>query len=116
MEDDQKTGWQSISFPSTNDDQALIEIVVLGGREEVGLLDTIPFERVASLLTNVAQMLGNTLEKVSPTKASVELGVEFGLKEGQLVALIARGSGKANLKINLEWDRSKASTDSTAKT
>jgi hypothetical protein len=49
--------------------------------------------------------IGETLERAKPKKATVELGVEFGIEEGKLVALIARGSGKANLKITLEWER-----------
>jgi hypothetical protein len=77
-----------------------------GGRQEVGILDAIPFEQVTELLTSIASEIGDTLEKAKPNKAAVELGVEFGLEGGHLVALIARGTGKANLKISLEWERS----------
>jgi hypothetical protein len=30
--------------------------------------------------------------------------VEFGIENGQLVALIARASGKTNIKISIEWN------------
>ena len=76
-----------------------------GGREEVGLLDGIPFQQITDLLGEIADQLGATLRRARPSKALIELGVEFGVEYGQLVALIARGSGKANLKIAMEWQQ-----------
>ena len=83
-----------------------MEVIDRGGRENVGLLDSIPFQQITDLLGDVADHLGSTLRRTRPSKASIELGVEFGLENGQLVALIARGSGKANLKIAMEWEQS----------
>ena len=82
-----------------------LEVLDRGGREDVGLLDGIPFQQVTDLLGEIADHLGNTLRRARPSKASIELGVEFGIENGQLVALIARGSGKANLKIAMEWQQ-----------
>jgi hypothetical protein len=76
-------------------------------------LDSIPFEQLTEILGQIAQRIGDSLERTSPSKACVELGVEFGLENGQLVALIARGSGKANLKVSLEWDRSEPKAGSS---
>ena len=104
MTDDPKTEWQLVSLPGTEND-IFIEVVLRGGREEVGLTESIPFERISSLLAEVAQSMGTALEKAKPTKAVAELGIEFGLEAGKLVALIARGSTKANLKISMEWKR-----------
>ena len=103
MTGDGRTIWQPVSTGGNQD--LFIEVTLAGGREEVGLLDSIPMERVMSLVSEVAQAIGESLERVAPTKAGVELGIEFGIQEGKLVGLIARGSGKANLKISLEWDR-----------
>lgn len=103
---DERTQWQKIELPGEGNRQIYLEVIDRGGPKEVGILDSIPFEQVTEILGKIAQGLGNTLEKARPTKASVELGVEFGLKNGQFIALIARGSGKANLKISLEWERS----------
>jgi hypothetical protein len=80
-----------------------LEVIPRGGREEVGVLDAIPFDRVVETLGQIANGIGAAVEKAKPSKATVEIGVEFGLEAGQVVALIARGSGKANLKILLEW-------------
>ena len=106
MTDDKTTRWQRIELPGDGDGQVYMEILQGGGREEVGLLESIPFERITELLEGIANEISKTLEKAKPKRASVELGVEFGVKDGSLVALIARGSGKANLKICLEWERS----------
>lgn len=106
MPSNERTEWQKVELPGEGNAKVYIEVVHGGGREEVGLLDSIPFEQVTEVLGSIVQGIGSTLEKTKPSKASVELGVEFGLKDGQLVALIARGSGKANLKIALEWERS----------
>ncbi len=107
MERSDRTEWQRVTLPDEGKKrQVYIEVVPRGGREEVGLLDSIPFDEVTDLLATVARSIGDTLEKAGPKKAVVELGVEFGIEAGKLVALIARGTGKANLKISLEWERS----------
>jgi len=99
------TIWIPVST-STNEEQALfIEVSSRGGREQVGLLDAIPMDKISGLLEEIASHLGEALRKTAPTKAAVELGLEFGLEEGKLVALIARGSAKANVKISLEWSK-----------
>lgn len=103
--DSSRTEWQKVELPGEDSADVYIEVLHRGGREEVGLLDSIPFEKVTEILGAIAEKIGNTLEKTKPSKASVELGIEFGLKNGELIALIARGSGKANLKIVLEWER-----------
>lgn len=97
--------WQKIKTTGDSGDHLYLEVLDRGGREEVGLLDGIPFQQITDLLGEVADHLGNTLRRARPSKASIELGVEFGLENGQLVALIARGSGKANLKIAMEWEQ-----------
>jgi hypothetical protein len=82
-----------------------LEVLDRGGRENVGLLDGIPFQQITDLLGEIALHLGDTLRRAKPSKATIEMGLEFGLENGQLVALIARGSGKANLKIAMEWEK-----------
>jgi|LakMenEpi03Aug12_release.lakeMendotaPanAssembly.Ray.scaffolds.fasta_scaffold31896_5 hypothetical protein len=102
----EQTKWQQIRLTGGDGLQIYLEVLDRGGRQEVGILDSVPFEQVTEILGVIAQSIGNSLERAKPSKASVELGVEFGLENGQFVALIARGSGKANLKISLEWKRS----------
>lgn len=105
MNGEDRTEWQPVTLPGNDGGKVYFEIVPRGGREEVGVLDSIPFDQVTELLASIASGIGETLEKAKPKKATIELGVEFGLEAGKLVALIARGTGKANLKISLEWER-----------
>src|SRR5271166_2999694 len=104
VEVEDRTEWQPITLPGEGDNRRLyVEAVLRGGREEVGTLQAIPFEQITDLLASLTTGIAECLEKTKSKKASVELGVEFGLETGRLVALIARGTGKANLKISLEW-------------
>jgi hypothetical protein len=62
------------------------------------------FADVLTPIEAIACEMGAMLQRVAPSKASVEFGVEVGMEAGQLTALIVKGSGKANLKITLHWD------------
>ncbi len=109
--DDERTEWQKIKLKGEGERQIYLEVLDRGGPKEVGIMDSIPFEQITEMLAEIAQKIGDSLARTRPNKACVELGVEFGLENGQLVALIARGSGKANLKVSLEWDRSEPQAD-----
>lgn len=109
MTDSRRTQWQRVELPGEDGIKIYLEAVHRGGREQVGIIDSIPFEQVTEILVKIAQGIGDTVKKTQPNKATVELGIEFALEGGQLVALIARGTGKANLKLGLEWEKPKSS-------
>jgi hypothetical protein len=56
------------------------------------------WEDVTRAIEGMAQWLWEMLEKVHPTKAAVEFGIEISLEPGKVMALLVQGSGKANLK------------------
>lgn len=62
-----------------------------------------PLKEVTDAIEGIATTLKESIDKVKPSKASVEFGLEFGCESGELTALIVRGSSKANLKVVLEW-------------
>lgn len=74
-----------------------------GGYEPVAGSGPLDFGGVLESIEGVASALGATLKKLSPKKASVEMGVELSTKEGKLLAVFIQGEAKANLKITLEW-------------
>ncbi len=82
-----------------------------GDREPVGVFDAIPFEQATRALGAIAEGIGGVVLAAKPTKASVELGIEFMVEEGKLVSIIAKGGGAANLKLKLEWKSSEASSE-----
>jgi len=73
------------------------------------------FEDVLSIIEGFATDIGGLLKRVSPDKATIEFGVEMSLEAGKLTALIVKGTGSANLKISLEWDKSSASAAPSSK-
>ena len=74
------------------------------GREDVGF-DVNSFKGVTDAIEGVAEAITDSLEKVSPNKASVKFGLEIQIEQGGLVAAIVRGTGKANLEVTLEWEK-----------
>jgi hypothetical protein len=99
----QDTKWQPIDLGDGL--RAYIEVPDRGGAKNVGLLDAVPVAEITRLIGRIGGAIGTALEQAAPKKAKVELGLSFGLESGQLAALIARGSGEANLKVTLEWER-----------
>jgi hypothetical protein len=78
--------------------------LVLGEEIESNVsLNIRPLKDVTDAIEEIAETIKASLDKVKPTKACVEFGVEFGYESGQLTAMIVKGTGKANLKITLEW-------------
>lgn len=75
------------------------------GREDVSF-DPKQFQPVADAIEGVVQMIAEPIQKVKPKKATVKFGMELAIEAGQLTAIIVKGSGKANLEITLEWERS----------
>lgn len=72
------------------------------------------FEEVTNHLKGVAKAIIGVWEEVKPGKATVEFGMEIGIEAGTVTALLVQGSGHANFKVTLEWDRSP--TEHTATT
>jgi len=75
------------------------------GQEDVSF-DPKQFQPVADAIEGVVQMIATPIQKVRPKKATVKFGMELAIESGQLTAIIVKGSGKANLEITLEWERS----------
>jgi hypothetical protein len=80
-----------------------IEARDLGGTRKVGAFDNKAFSELTGSIEAIAVAFRDSLAKIQPRKASVEFGIEVGIEAGQLTALICKGSGKANLKVSLEW-------------
>ena len=79
-----------------------VEVTPIGGEEDVS--DSIQsFEQVTGAIEGIAKSVLETMDRIKPKKATVEFGLELATESGQLTALLVKGSGKANLKISLEW-------------
>lgn len=60
---------------------------------------------MAEAIEGIVQIIAVPIQKVRPKKATVKFGLELALEAGRLIAIIVKGSGKANLEITLEWER-----------
>lgn len=61
------------------------------------------FNQVTSVIKRLGFDIHESVKDISPQKVTVEFGIELGIQAGKLIALIAKGEGKANLNIKLEW-------------
>jgi hypothetical protein len=51
----------------------------------------------------MSNQIYNTMAALKPQRFEVELGFEIGVESGTLTAFLVKGTGKANLKVTLEW-------------
>ena len=98
----EKTRTTIVPILLPNGKQILVEATLLPGEEDVSF-KALPAEQIFDAVEGIAQAVVTTLQKVKPSKASVELGLEVGLESGNLTALLVKGTGTANLKLTLEW-------------
>jgi copper homeostasis protein CutC len=97
--------YQSQVIPVTLEDGTVIRVEArdLGGSQKVGAFDSKAFTQLTDSIEAIAITFRRSLAKIQPRKATVEFGIEVGIESGQLTALICKGSGKANIKVSLEW-------------
>jgi hypothetical protein len=60
-------------------------------------------EGVTKSIETVGREVLESVKKVKPAKATVELGFGLALEQGQLVALLGKAKGEASIKVTLEW-------------
>jgi hypothetical protein len=80
-----------------------LRAVNLGGAGDVSRLGRLDLDEVAKTIKSIAETLGGAIKSASPSKASVEFGLEVAIKGGKLVSLITETGGTATLNVTLEW-------------
>lgn len=81
-----------------------IQATMLGGMEPVGSKEAgLSFDNVTRSIKNIASEIAKVIQDVQPDKATVSLGFEVATSEGQLTALLVKGTATANLAVTLEW-------------
>jgi Trypsin-co-occurring domain 1 len=58
---------------------------------------------VTKPIERVSQDLLDTVKRVRPRKATVELSFGIAIEQGQLVALLGKGKGEASITVTFEW-------------
>lgn len=81
----------------------LMEVTLLGGEEEEVAGGLMSFEGVSAAIEALSSNLGKAVEKARPTRVALEFACEVAAEAGHLTALFVKGSGKATIKVTLEW-------------
>ncbi|MDA0633318.1 CU044_2847 family protein [Nonomuraea sp. MCN248] len=68
------------------------------------------FGDVVGKISAITEEVGDAIRAAAPDVATVELGFEIGVESGGLTAILAKGTGKANLKVTFEWRRAEHPT------
>jgi hypothetical protein len=98
--------YQSSIIPVVLEDGTEIRVeATLIGEQRVGVGDNYSFDAVGATIVSLANQLIKTIQNVKPDKAAIKFGLEIAVETGSLHALLlAKGSGKSNLEITLEWN------------
>jgi Trypsin-co-occurring domain 1 len=72
--------------------------------EEYIALHLPSFEEITGTIRSIAKSMVGVWQEVQPSKAGVEFSIEVGFEAGSVTAMLVKGSGKANLKVTLEWE------------
>jgi hypothetical protein len=82
---------------------AYVEAADLGGRHDVGEGLQNRFDDAMGAVRQMSSQIYDTMAALAPQRFEVELGFELGVESGHLTAFLVKGTGKANLKVTLEW-------------
>jgi len=66
------------------------------------------FDGALTSIESLAKEMAGLLQRVGPTKASIEFSVELGVEAGQLTALLVKGSGKAKPEVRSQLGKHKS--------
>ncbi len=73
--------------------------------EDVGAFDgaAARVRRLSELITGVAASVRDAAARAAPDEVSVEFGVEFAVKSGAIVSVLADAESTTGLKVTLTW-------------
>lgn len=107
-----RTKVETLPAELPNGAKVLVQVTVVGGREVV-IAGMASFTDVTKTLEGIAESVVAVWDKVKPSKASVEFGLQIGLESGQLTAMFVKGTGSADLKVTMEWEGSRSEAAET---
>ena len=110
MENDQTYGICTVPLELADGQIIHAEAVLLDDEEPVSTISG-KLSELMPVLQSIADCLMKALSAVSPDKTTVEFGMQIALESGKLTSLLVSGTGKANIKIVLEWNGSSESVN-----
>jgi hypothetical protein len=64
------------------------------------------FGQVTKSIEKVSGAVLDSVKRVAPTAATVELAFSLAIESGVLVAMFGKGKGEASITVTLEWKKS----------
>ncbi|UQU68187.1 hypothetical protein COUCH_18720 [Couchioplanes caeruleus] len=87
------------------DETTVIQVETPAGAREEDIAHRIPaFDGFTEALSKIATSVRAGLDRVQPSRATVEFGLDVSMESGQATALIVKGTGSAHVTVTLEWD------------
>ncbi|MFI6025880.1 CU044_2847 family protein [Amycolatopsis magusensis] len=87
--------------------QVFLEARPVGDDEEEVASRAFAFPEFTASLTALTQSVTDAVldgfERAKPSKLTMEFGCEVGVESGKLTAILVKGTGKANIKVTMEW-------------
>lgn len=99
---------QTDIIPISFEDGTILQIqaTMLGGFEQVGTKEGgMSFDNVTKSIRNIAREIAKVIKDIQPNKAAVSMGFDVATSEGQLTALLVKGTASASLTVTLEWTK-----------
>jgi len=69
----------------------------------VDVSEVLKLDQVSKVIAGLAELVRTGIAEAKPTKATAEFALDVSLESGQLTALWVKGTGKASIKVTLEW-------------
>lgn len=85
------------------DVEFFVEIAQPAGPEPARAHDVLSFDAMRDTIEAIASQLAQVWNRVRPSEASVEFGLEATVRSGKLTGLLVEGGGAAALKVTLSW-------------
>jgi hypothetical protein len=74
-----------------------------GGRQKVSEGAEARLGQAMDVIKGMSSEIADVMKSLKPQRLAVELGFELAVESGKLTALLVKGTGKANIKVTLEW-------------
>lgn len=94
--------------------QFYVEVAERDAAGTVGLGETLKFDGVRDAIEAIAGQVAGVWDRVKPSEATVEFGLNVTTKSGPLTALLVEGGGEASLKVTLTWKSKDQESESSA--
>lgn len=99
-------GNEKIPVQLSDNTICFFEVEPASGRQAVSAEDKVfNFSSIRSQVQKVSEEFIAVFNQLNVKKTSLEFGIELSVESGQLTSIIVKGSGKANLKVTLEWEK-----------